>query len=200
MEERPSAPRLLLAGTLKAGRRLRLLGDRSPPVVNVTVGLLAQGADAGERLVGRCADGVRKVAGLPSPWLRDLVDTAAEHGESTIADSTRQTSAWFKDAVNDSITRATRSLLGGVVGQVVRQASETLAPEVIDAVLPRIRADTVPLIIGDVVADPRIRELIADQGRTIMTTAASELQNKMAAADVQVEAAFRRLRGGGTAT
>ncbi|TYB70134.1 hypothetical protein FXF51_03370 [Nonomuraea sp. PA05] len=199
-DDRPSMPRIVLAGTVNAGQRLHLLSDPAPPAVNVTVGLLAQGAQAGERLIGQCSDGVRKVAGLPAPWLRQVIANAAERGEDAIAGSSRQTAAWLRGPVSDTVAKSTRSLLGGLVSRAVRQAAETLSPVVIDAVLPYIREQAVPALVGDVVADQRLRAMVAAQGRSVMASMADELQAKIASADDRAEAAFQRLRRGGPAT
>nr|SBO97953.1 hypothetical protein BN4615_P7469 [Nonomuraea gerenzanensis] len=193
-------PRIVLAGTVNAGQRLHLLPDPTPPAVNVTVGLLAQGAQAGERLIGQCSEGVRKVAGLPAPWLRQVIATAAERGEDAIMGSSRQTAAWLREKVGESATRSPRSLLGGLVTRAVRQAAETLSPTVIDAVLPHIREQAVPALVGDLVADQRLRAMVAAQGRSVMASMADELQAKIAGADDRAEAAFQRLRRGGPAT
>lgn len=70
---------------------------------------------------------------------------------------------------------------------------EEFVPEVIDGVLPKIRADVVPVVIEDLTNDVLIQELVAGQSRDILSRGVDEARHASADADDRVEALVRKL-------
>ena len=111
----------------------------------------------------------------------------------------------------DRLNRAAESAFTTVVDgaaawtgqQIVRRVAESmkpylideLVPEVIDGVMPKIRADVVPVVIEDLASDDRIRAMIAQQSRGMLTWSVTEVRRASAEADDRVETAARRLLG-----
>ena len=85
--------------------------------------------------------------------------------------------------------------------QVVRRVARALTPylivelvpEVIDGVLPKIRRDVVPVVIEDLEGDARIRDMVAQQSRGMLTWSVTEVRRASAGADDRVETTLRRL-------
>ena len=78
-------------------------------------------------------------------------------------------------------------------------AQENVVPRVIEGALPEIRRRVIPVVIEDLTADPRVRDLVVEQGRGVIGDTAIQLRNGTAAADDRVEKAYRRVFGTGTA-
>jgi hypothetical protein len=74
-----------------------------------------------------------------------------------------------------------------------------VVPRVIEGALPEIRRRVIPVVIEDLTADPRVRDLVVEQGRGVIGDTAVQLRNGTAAADDRVEKAYRRVFGTGTA-
>lgn len=97
--------------------------------------------------------------------------------------------------------------LGAAAGwtdrQIVRRVAESMkpylieefVPEVIDGVLPKIRADVVPVVIEDLTNDDRIQDLVATQSANMLSRGVAEARHASADADDRLEALLRRLLG-----
>jgi hypothetical protein len=56
-----------------------------------------------------------------------------------------------------------------------------------------------PVVIDDLTSDPRVRNLVVEQSRGVLGDAAAQVRTGTAEADDRVEAAVRRIFGGGRA-
>jgi hypothetical protein len=84
-----------------------------------------------------------------------------------------------------------------VVDGLVPHLVAEVVPRIIDGVLPEIRARVLPAVVQDLTDDPRIRELVVQEGRSVLGDAAEHVRTGTAAADDRVETAYRRVFGGG---
>ena len=90
---------------------------------------------------------------------------------------------------------AGRAEAAAFVRSNVDEAVGWLMPRVIDKALPEIRTRILPVVVEDLAADPRVRDLLLEQSRDVLGEAAGGLRGHTATADDRVESAFRRMIG-----
>jgi hypothetical protein len=115
--------------------------------------------------------------------LRDELAEARATGNAKIEAGRVEALAFLRTSVDDGIA----------------WAQENVVPKVIEGALPEIRRRVIPVVIEDLTADPRVRDLVVEQGRGVIGDTAIQLRNGTAAADDRVEKAYRRVFGSGTA-
>jgi hypothetical protein len=142
------------------------LGARSGGALHVTVGV----ARSAIRTVWR---GAARLEGPGASWLRDVTAGPRRQGQA-IVDGSRMVALRFaRDAVDEGLA--------------------WIAPRLIDATIPLLRAEVLPVVIKDLTDDPLLRTLVLEQSRGVVSQAADQLRNATAHADDRVENLFRGL-------
>ena len=140
-----------------------------------------RGAAAAERARGVPA-ALGEPIGRSRRRLSDGLAEARRTGDEKLAEGRAEALAFFR-----------ASLDGGIAW-----AQANVVPRVIDGALPEIRRQVIPVVIEDLTADPRVRDLVLEQGRGVVGDTAAQLRNGTRAADDRVERAYRRVFGAGT--
>jgi hypothetical protein len=177
------------------------------------VGVAQQSATAARRVVGAVtAPGTRiarrasrAAAALPGAGLVTgplerararlalATDEARHRGSATVGLGRSEAQAFLRRSVADGVDWAQREVVPPIVdGLVPHLVSKTL-PRLIDGAMPEIRLRVLPVVVDDLTTDPKIRGLVAEQGRGMIGDAAHELRDSSANADDRVESAFLRL-------
>jgi hypothetical protein len=66
-------------------------------------------------------------------------------------------------------------------------------PDLIDALLPYLRDQVLPIVVEDLMKDPQLRALVVEESRDVVSQAADQMRDATAEADDRIEGAFRRL-------
>jgi len=119
------------------------------------------------------------------------VATATKRGEATVAAGRADAAAFLQESVSDGIAWAQAQAVPQIVDGMVPHLVENVVPRLIDGVMPEIRARVLPVVIDDLTHDPRLRELLLEQGRGPVGEATQHLRATTAAADDRGESAFR---------
>lgn len=114
-------------------------------------------------------------------------------GAATVAAGRLEAAAFLTESVDDGVGWAQREVIPSVVDGLVPHLLAETMPRLIEGALPEIRQVVLPVVIDDLTTDPKIRALVAEQGRGMMGDAAQELRGSAASADDRVESAFQRL-------
>ncbi|HET6212628.1 MAG TPA: hypothetical protein VFE14_07115 [Micromonosporaceae bacterium] len=174
----PSPARLALGLAALAAERIRGSAPGGDTLATV-VGLAQRTVYAAGRLAAppaRLASrGVRWAAELPGAGLvrRPIGRVAAGAREELVA----------------ARARGRQTVAAGRVEAVAFVQSGA------DDGLAWVRAKVLPVLIEDLAADPRIRDLVVEQSRGMLDDAAEQLRSSTETADDRVESAFRRLLG-----
>jgi hypothetical protein len=67
-------------------------------------------------------------------------------------------------------------------------------PDLIDALLPYLREEVLPVVVEDLMKDPQLRTLVVEESRDVVSQAADQLRDATAEADDRIEGAFRRFK------
>lgn len=216
----PGLPRLALGAAVLAAERLHLIGygpaaqDTTPRLdstLAVAVGVAAQGADVARHTARRVAD----VTGATVRWADDVrravlpnrspftaapfaraqgfVHDARVRGRGTISSSRAAAVNTIRDTVAEGVTWTETQLVPKMVDDLMPYLLDKVVPRLVEGALPEIRARVVPVVIEDLTNDPRLRALIDEQGRGVLTDAGDELRDTSATADDRVEESFRRM-------
>jgi hypothetical protein len=164
-------------------------GERSP--MTLAVGLAGQSVDFMRNTRSRIFDATR--VNTPLGLARDVVSNAGTRGRVSIAASRDAAARTLRGAMEDSITWADANIVPRMIDDLMPYLVNSVIPRIIDGAMPQIRQKVIPVVIDDLTADPRIRELITEQGRGVLDDAADELRSTSASADDAVEASFRKL-------
>jgi hypothetical protein len=179
---------------------------RVPRLLAAGLGAALQAADA---LVELGAEGA-SAAAVRGRAAVDVADRAyrgaARRGDLAVRRLAQDTAGRVERAANDAsaqVGRAADAAAGWTERQVVRRVARSLTPylidelvpEVIDGVLPKIRTDVVPVVVEDLAGDARIRAMVAQQSRGMLTWSVTEVRRASAEADDRVETSLRRLLG-----
>ena len=171
------------------------LASGSAAQVRALAGAVAAPAGVAARRMARMP-GARALAaplGLARDRLSAVAAQARQQGAGTVNRS-RAEALWFmRAALADSTAFAQREVIPPIVDGLVPHLVEQTMPRLIDGALPAIRAQIMPVIVDDLAADPKLRDLVTEQGRGLLGEAALELRESTASADDRVESAFRRL-------
>ena len=206
------AARLALGIAVLAAERLRP-GSPASDAFATGVGLLQQTATEARTLVerfmgppGRLAlrtmDWASTRSGSDSPkgsfsrsrdMIGRVVAEARKRGEATLAAGRADASAFVQANVTDGIAWAQAQAVPQIVDGLVPHLVDEVVPRLIDGALPEIRARVLPVVIDDLTNDPRVRDLVLEQGRSAVGEATHSLRSTTATADDRVESAFRRL-------
>ncbi|GEM_PF-3453199 len=202
--------RLALGIAVLAAERLRP-GAPSTEAFMTGVGLLQQTATEARGLARRVIGPPARIAfrtvgwtsSSPSPdgpdrpisrsreRLDRLVAAATKRGEATVAAGRADAAAFLQASVSDGIAWAQAQAVPQIVDGMVPHLVEDVVPRLIDGVMPEIRARVLPAVIDDLTHDPRLRELLLEQGRGAVGEATQRLRATTATADDRVESAFR---------
>jgi hypothetical protein len=214
---RPSLARLALGAVVLAAERVGV-GDRARDGLATATGIveraaigarelmeLAQGAVDLVTLTGAAA--AERARAVPAAVLQPAVRGRAavrvrlaetrRHGAATLDSGRAEALAVLQANVDDGIAWAQASVVPRVVDGLVPHLVDEVLPRIIDGILPEIRRRVLPAVIQDLTDDPRIRELIVEQGQSVIGDAAGQLRTGTAAADDRVETSFRQVFGGG---
>jgi hypothetical protein len=140
------------------------------------------GADLPRRSLARSRAMLRRVAG-----------EARRRGETAVAAGRADASAFLQANVADGIAWAQARAVPQIVDGLVPHLVDKVVPRLIDGAMPEIRSRVLPIVIEDLTKDPRVRDLVVEQGRGVVGEAAQQLRTTTATADDRVESAFRRL-------
>lgn len=204
--------RLALGMVALAAERLRLQGTASTAFVT-GVGLVAQAAEDTRALARRAAGPPVRVAtiavavastlpGAELPrrslarsrdLLRRVAGEARRRGEAALAAGRADASSFIQTNVAGGIAWAQANAVPQIVDGLVPHLIADTMPRIIDGAMPEIRDRVLPVMIEDLTKDPRVRDLVVEQGRGVVGEAAQQLRATTATADDRVESAFRRL-------
>ncbi len=95
--------------------------------------------------------------------------------------------------MHDSIAWAQNTGVPQMLDGLLPHLIDEVMPRLIDGALPDIRTRVLPIVIEDLTKDPRVRDLMVEQGRGVVGEAAQQLRATAASADDRVESVFRRL-------
>jgi hypothetical protein len=213
----PSLARLALGAVMLTSERLGV-ADQTRAGLATATGVVERAATGARELVERAhgavdlvtlsgAAAAERARDVPSALLqpvvrrraavRDWVAQARRRGAATLDASRAEALAVVQANVEDGIAWAQDNVVPRVVDGLVPHLVAEVVPRIIDGVLPEIRARVLPVVIQDLTDDPRIRELVVEQGRSVLGDAADQLRTGTATADDRVETGFRRMFGGG---
>jgi hypothetical protein len=147
------------------------------------------GAEAARKVI----DGSRAGAGRAERGYHE----AARRGDLLIRRAVSEVASRAEPAVNAAAGWADRQVVRRVAESMKPYLIEEFVPEVIDGVLPKIRADVVPVVIDNLANDERIQDLVATQSKDVLSRAVAEARHTSAGADDRVEALLRKLLGRG---
>lgn len=140
-------------------------------MVRGTAGALAapatRTAARGARLASRLAGA--SIANAPP------VRRARERGRDTVAASRGEAVAAVRSGIDDAFA--------------------WLLPRAIERAMPQIRRQVLPVVIDELTADHRVRDLLAQQGRNLIDRAAEKLRGH-ASADAGMESTVQRMVAG----
>jgi hypothetical protein len=125
--------------------------------------------------------------------LRRVSTEARRRGEAAVAAGRSDASAFLQAGVSDSIAWAQARVVPQIVDGLVPHLVDAVVPRLIEGAMPEIRTQVLPIVIEDLTKDPRVRELVLEQGRGVVGEAAQQLRATTATADDRIESAFRRL-------
>jgi hypothetical protein len=125
--------------------------------------------------------------------LRRVAGEARKRGETAVAAGRADASAFLQANVADGIAWAQARAVPQIVDGLVPHLVDKVVPRLIDGAMPEIRSRVLPIVIEDLTKDPRVRDLVVEQGRGVVGEAAQQLRTTTATADDRVESAFRRL-------
>jgi hypothetical protein len=189
---------------------------RGTPVgdgVYLAVGAAGESADRARAVAGAVLSPARKVArragrmvdGLPGRGMlkgplgaaRERMSQAAQQarlrGATAVGTGRADAVGFLNESVDGGLGWAQREVVPQVVdGLVPHLVSKTL-PQIIEGALPEIRVRILPVVVDDLATDPKIRDLVTEQGRGMLGEAATELRSTTASADDRLESAFLRL-------
>jgi hypothetical protein len=211
-DERSHPGRLVFGLAMLAAERVRP-GAGANPALLTGAGLVAQAAaDAGAlarrvlrpptRMAAFTAAMAGSLPGADLPRrslarsrdaLRRVTDDARERGAATVAAGRADASAFLRTGVHDGITWAQHTGVPQMLDGLLPHLIDEVMPRLIDGALPEIRTRVLPIVIEDLTKDPRVHDLVMEQGRGVMGDAAQQLRASTATADERVESAFRRL-------
>ena len=118
---------------------------------------------------------------------------ARMRGQITVAAGRADARTFVQSTVDDGIGWAQADAVPRIVDGLVPQLVDEVVPRIIEGVMPEIRARVLPVVIEDLTNEPKLRELILEQSRSVIGDAADQLRTSTASADDRVESAFRRL-------
>ncbi|HEY3007213.1 MAG TPA: hypothetical protein VGJ63_03995 [Micromonosporaceae bacterium] len=214
---RPSLTRLALGAVVLASERLGV-AERTRAGLATATGLAARaatgareavelahgavdlitlsGAAAAERARAVPAAALRPVV-RGRAVLRDGMADARRLGTDTLDAGRAEALAFVRSNVDDGVAWAQANVVPQIVDGLVPHLVDEVVPRIIEGVLPEIRTRVLPVVIGDLATDPRVRDLVVEQGRGVLGDVAEQVRTGTATADDQVEAAVRRIFGGG---
>ena len=161
---------------------------RVPRVVAASLGAALQAADA---LVELGAEGATAAAAKG----RQAANGAVVRGRATVNDAAVRAGRTANAAADAAAGWTERQVVRRVARSMRPYLIAELVPEVIDGVLPKVRTDVVPVVVEDLAGDARIRAMVAQQSRGMLTWSVSEVRRASVGADDRVETALRRLLG-----
>jgi hypothetical protein len=150
--------------------------------IAAAVAAILPGADLPRRSLARSRAMLRRVAG-----------EARRRGETAVAAGRADATAFLQANVADGIAWAQARAVPQIVDGLVPHLVDRVVPRLIDGAIPEIRSRVLPIVIEDLTKDPRVRDLVVEQGRGAVGETAQQLRATTATADDRVESAFRRL-------
>jgi hypothetical protein len=200
-----------------AAERLRAGQPGDNRALATGVGLMQQGAVEAGMLARRFMRRPRRFADRAADWAADWASTlpgaeasrrslarsrevidrvvaeARKRGEQTVSAGRADAAAFVQGTVTDGLAWAQSQAVPQIVDGLVPHLVDEVVPRLIDGALPEIRTRVLPVVIEDLTNDPRVRNLVLEQGRGAVGEATNNLRSTSASADDRVESAFRRL-------
>jgi hypothetical protein len=130
--------------------------------------------------------------------LARMVAKARTRGQATVAAGRKDAEAFVKTSVAETLNWAQAQAVPQIVDGLVPHLVDEVVPRILEGALPEIRAKLLPAVIDDLAESPQLRDLMMEQGRSVVGDAALHLRTTTATADDRVESAFRRLMRGGS--
>jgi len=218
MEEGPSLTRLALGALVLAAERLGV-GDRARTGLATATGVTGEAVAGARDVAGAARARAARIAvtgatttarALPPAFtdplvrgraaVRARIARARRKGGATLDAGRAEALALVRSSVDDGVAWAQVNVVPRVVDGLVPHLVDYVVPRIIDGVMPRIRYRVLPVVIEDLTADPRVRELVVEQGRGVIGDTAEQVRTGTAEADDRLETAFRRVFGGGGRT
>lgn len=178
---------VLMAERLRAD-----LGMPAGPVVGATTGYAIGVADAALGVAGRLTRSAvaagRKPAGLATGTGQAVLRQPAVVRASA---PVRRLGSAASDRMQATVARGRSVATAARADALVVLRTESASG------LSWVRGEVLPAVIDDLVTDPQVRELAAEQAHGVLTDAAHEVRRRSSSADARIEAGARRLFGAG---
>ncbi len=203
-----SVPRLALGLAVLAAEQVRHapVGDG----LFLAVGIAERSADRARRFTGAVlAPGRRAAAragralaampllGGPVAFARERMAEVAQEarlrGAAAVEGGRFDASVFLTESVDGGVGWAQREVVPPIVDGLVPHLVAKTLPQLIEGAMPEIRLRVLPAVVDDLTTDPKVRDLVAEQGRGMLGEAADELRTTAADADDRVESAVLRL-------
>jgi hypothetical protein len=183
------AVRLPLGLTVLLAERVRAdLGVRDGQALGVAAAYAVGLADAALSVSGQIARSAADVAQRPARAAIDAVQAVLR--QPMVARTTRPARGLTSAIASSAASTVAR---GRAVASVARaEAVEFLAIESASG-LAWARGEVLPAVIDDLVADPKVRDLVVEQTQGALTDVAREMRRRSARADTRLEAGVRRI-------
>lgn len=156
------------------------------------------------RLTGWCAAQAGKLPGanlVREPLsrgrrqLNDALGRVRSRGALVVTTSRDQAQRYLQANLDTALAWVEADIAPKMIDGLVPYLQAKVLPPLIAGSVPQIRADVVPVIIGDLTVDPRVRDLIVDQSRGVLTGATQEVRTTTEIADDRLESAVQRIFG-----
>lgn len=177
-------PRVLAAGlgaALQAADVLVEFGAEGATQAALKARSAAEAADRAYRAAARRGDLTLRRAAAGAA---DRVDQAVDEAGVRLGRAADAAAAWTDREVVRRVARSTTPYL-----------VEELVPGVVEGVMPVVRAVVVPDVVEDLAGDARIRAMVAQQSRGVLTWSVTEVRRASTEADDRVETSLRHLLG-----
>jgi hypothetical protein len=216
LPKRKSRPANLALGVVVLAAERLPAGAPTDRALAVGIGLLQQTVTEARLAAERVTRPPARLASRGARWLSGAPDSAAHGGPlarsrdrmEQIAANARQRGAATMDTaradavmslrtgVDNGIAWTVAHVFPKIVDDMMPQVVDHVMPQIIEGAMPQIRTRVLPVVIDDLSHDPRVRDLMVEQGRGAAGEAAQQVRATTASADDRVEAAYRRMRRG----
>lgn len=114
-------------------------------------------------------------------------------GTEAMADSRDHALARLRSGLDGSVDWVATTVAPRLVDRMMPYLVSEAVPRIIDGAMPYVRRTVLPALIEDLTRDPEVREMISEQGRGVLTDATLHLREGSADADDLIETRFRKL-------
>jgi hypothetical protein len=103
-------------------------------------------------------------------------------GAATVAAGRLDARSFLTGSVDEAVVWAEREVIPSVIDSLVPHLVAQTVPRIIEGAMPEIRLRVLPVVVDELTADPKVRDLVSEQGRGMIGDAARELRTSAAAA------------------